>query len=181
MKTQINLFAACFLLAGVSMAPRVAHAQLFTPPCTAASLTGGFGYELRGTIGGFLLTNLSFDDARTRMGLLTFDGAGHFTDIFTESVFYSVTRQNQTQGTYTISSDCTTGTLIMHGNNDQEDCVHVAIAFAPTPILLGTLVPGPPVLFLADAALSCTDSDAKVWNSLTQTYTPTYTGILAQL
>jgi len=198
MKTQISLSAACFLLAGVLMVPQAAHAQLvLTPPCTAASLSGGFGYELRGTIGGFFLPppippNKAFDDVRTRVGLLNFNGTGGFTDTFSEEVngpkdVTQSTRQNVTQGTYTISSDCKTGALIMHGNVDQSDCVHVAVAFAPTVILLGELPPPPPLVaafplvpFITDAALSCTDSDAQVWNSLTQTFSSGYTGTMTQ-
>jgi len=179
MKTKINLVAICFLLAGTSLIPQVAHAQLvLVPPCTAASLNTSFGYLLSGLTGKTYITG--------QAGSLTFNGNGGFTntfDVVDTPNFISVTdvRGQVTQGTYTISSDCSTGTLIFHGN--PAPCIFVNVAFnVPPPfnavglgilplIPLGSQAPvGPlgapvsgPSFLGTDATLSCADSDANVF------------------
>jgi hypothetical protein len=179
MKTQINLLSACFLLAGVSMIPRVAHAQLvLTPPCTAASLSGPFAYRLAGSI------LKGKDDYRARVGILTFDGTGNLTDTFNEAVEHNGTQvqtiEAVSQGTYTISGDCKTGTLILHDGFDTPDAVHFAVKFTPTKLAIGTLLPGPPITLSTDAALSCTDSDAQKWSTIKQSFSSTYTGTMTE-
>jgi len=161
MKTQINFLTICLMLAVLSLVPQVAHAQLvLTPPCTAASLSGGFGYAVGGYLGG------NFYNTALQEGRLNFDGMGHFTNTYSNNTTQSngnflVTRGNVSAGTYTISSNCLTATLIFHGN--PNPCVFYTASFnlvPPAVILLGTLTPGPPVSLLADATLACTDADA---------------------
>lgn len=193
MKTKINLLVVCFVLACVSMVPQVAQAQdppfVLTPPCSVASLTGGFGYSVRGTIGVFNFNprKNTLDDTRAQVGLLNFDGLGGFTNTFTEAVLINpftgsgdIERNDVTQGTYQISFDCKTGKFVFHGGFDPEDCVHYDVAFKTTAVLLGTLVPGPPRLLFADATLKCTDFLAQKWNPITKTYSSLYTGTMAQ-
>jgi hypothetical protein len=73
---------------------------------TAASLVGGFGYELRGFEGN------PFSGAVSQIGRLNFDGSGHFTNTYTVDYQGFNEGCDTSQGTYTISSDCTTATLI---------------------------------------------------------------------
>jgi hypothetical protein len=178
MKTHINLLAACFSFASVLMVPQAAHA--LTAPCTAASLTGGYGYELRGFTN-TIIGNTPFGPGpvaalvATQVGRLYFNGDGTFSNKATFTSGFSGNGSfyediwEVTQGTYTISSDCTTGTLIFHGEGAPFRCVHLAVSFSLQVGLLGNLKYGQglPILavtpFFADAALSCTDSFAEAF------------------
>lgn len=175
MKTQINLLAACFLFASVLIVPQ---ANAVTPPCTPGSLTGPYGYELRGSLREGTLVppaSTSTDDARVAVGLITFNGAGGLTYKFSETIagvnefeFLQV-RWDGEQGTYTINPDCT-GTLILHDSNDAAECVHFDFALRPTPVALGSLVPTGPtpppnlklVFLVTDGTLTCTDRETFV-------------------
>jgi len=185
MKTHINLLAACFLFASVLMVPQAANA--ITPPlgppgaCTVASLTGGFGYEIRGyadTVNVPLLPGVTVPFAlvvQSQVGRWFFKGDGTFTDIFTNVIDGIQFNTDQTSGgTYTVSSDCSTVNMIVHGwyasaaflaaGIVPNPCTHIQATIAPTAVLLGNLVYGVglPTLgghpLLTDAALSCTDS-----------------------
>jgi hypothetical protein len=198
MKTHINLLAACFSFASVLMVPQAAHA--LTAPCTVASLTGGYGYELRGFtnpvsiyIQGVGLLPVS-STVVTQVGRLYFNGDGTFSNKLTftsgkpdspvgSGAFYEDLWE-VTQGTYTITSDCTKGTLIFHGQGTPYQCVHLAVAFSLQVGLLGNLTYGQglPTLavtpFFADAALSCTDQFAEAW--VPTMFVSNYTGTMAQ-
>lgn len=115
MTGRIRLLAVCVLFASVFMAPQAAHAAV----CTNATLAGGWGYLLQ--------DNFTFPPPNppltfpvfAQSGLITFDGAGHFTLLDTRTAMVvlidaaDVIRDEQSQGTYVINADCT-GTLIVH-------------------------------------------------------------------
>jgi len=155
MKNRINLLAICFLIAGMSLVP-AAHAA-----CAVTSLAGTWGYELRGYLGGSNYIPPVFN-TYTQVGLLNADAAGHFTNTYTLSDSETETniRGSVTQGTYFQNADCSF-TVIFHGN--PVPCVHFSVIVNPLPppvILLGSLTPGPPLVFVADATMSCTDQVA---------------------
>ena len=153
---------------------------MLLPPCTPASLNTSFGY---------LLSGFTAKTGPTgQVGSLIFNGTGGLTntfDVVDDPNFFSLftVRGQVTQGSYTISSDCSGATLILHGN--PAPCIFVNVVFnVPPPfnaIGLGILPLGPPPLgsqspagplgapvagpsFLGtDATLSCTDSDANIF------------------
>jgi len=189
MKTQINLLAACSLLASVLIVPQVKAADPGPAPCTNASLTGSFGYELRGSMRSgqtaTIPTKTFTEDTRLEVGEITFNGAGGFTNIFSQEISAGRTdpesrvpilRRDVGQGYYSVSSDCKTGRLIKHGGLDADDCVFFDVAFRAAAVALGSLaqtVPpppadvGPPTLvikvLITDGTLTCTDAGAETF------------------
>jgi len=192
MKTKINLLAICFLLAGMSLIPQVAHAQVLLPPFTAASISGSYGYMISGAIFNERIQpipNTTVPNLYAQVGELVFDGKGGFTNSFDVDEVsliegYTVDNRGQvTQGSYFFSDPTSpVATLIFHGK--PLPCVFISAAFNTPPpfnatglgILpltpplgsqspkgpLGAPVAGPSFL-PSDAALSCTDTDGEVF------------------
>ena len=144
MKSQISLWILCFM-ASVFLAPHVAHAQ-----CNNASLDNGWAYSLSGTV-----QPKGTVQVRTEAGLLTFDGAGHFTLKDTASINGTVTRWQVSQGTYYVNPNCT-GALIVH-----RDSYVVHFSFT---LSVNTLT------------LAGTDTDIQEWDPVNSVYVSTYSG-----
>ena len=145
---------------------------VLTPPCTVASLTGGFAYGVAGFTGKL--------GPAAQFGRLLFNGAGGFANTFSIDTNNIDVRLQVTNGTYTVSSDCSSATLIFHGN--PTACVFMNVSFnTPSPnnsFTLGIMPLAPPLgsqspagplgapvvgptVVTADGVLSCTDGDAE--------------------
>jgi hypothetical protein len=156
MKIHTSLAAAILALIVLSIAP-AAHAQ-----CSLATLSGGWAYRMQGS---YTVLGTKNTDYRIEAGLITFNGAGHLTQKNSfETVNNSsplITRWEINVGTYTLSSACT-GTLILHGS---PNTIHFAIQMNATN---------------TGFTLTCTDSNAEVWNPMKSAFTSTYNGTALQ-
>jgi len=164
------------------MVPQAAQAITFAsgPPCDVTSLKGGFGYELFGVSPSALVVN-GIPILAAQVGRWYFNGDGTLTDIFTNNfIGFQYNTQEASQGTYTISSDCTTVQLIVHGEWAAYSfafgpigsllCVHITANITPTGVALGSLVYGKglptvsPSALPADASLTCTDQVNEIFH-----------------
>lgn len=97
----VVLFTSFFLL---GLAPEI-RAQ-----CSVATLSGTYGYTASGSAIGI--------GPVVSAGVWTFDGAGNFTLVDTESLNGTIIRRNLT-GTYTVQANCTGSFTFSAGNTDD--------------------------------------------------------------
>ena len=112
-RTTIAVFTMAALVAFVVLASTmtekhrvtilpVVHAQ---SGCTDANLGGNYGFTLTGFISFGKNTSPTLMPAAS-VGLITFDGAGHFTTTYVNTRSGAAQGETDT-GTYTVNPDCT--------------------------------------------------------------------------
>ena len=181
MKSRINLWAVCLLLAILCVAPQAANAQ-----CNNATLTGGWGYLMQYNVPYFvqliphtppMLEGYPFI---AESGLFTFDGAGGFTLTDTRSMFaLPVLHDETSQGNYIINPNCT-GTLILHRENTAfpgvaYPIVHISFTLGPGNTVASLAVVDEAWVYFA-APPFCTQGPPVPCN----TFVPVYVGTLTK-